>query len=149
MRNEQRIAVMEVLGGASEMSLATLRPDGWPQATIVTFISDGLDLYFATHPKAQKSANIAADGRVSATVALPHGDAREIRALSMAALAERVTDPGELSQVASLAEKRFPDSWPSRAGFEALAIFRLRPAVISLLDYRKGFGWTELIDCAG
>ena len=28
------------------MTIATVRPDGWPQATTVGYVSDGLDLYF-------------------------------------------------------------------------------------------------------
>ena len=28
------------------MTVATLRPDGWPQATTVGYVNDGLTLYF-------------------------------------------------------------------------------------------------------
>ena len=148
MRAEQRLAILEILESVSEMTLATLRPDGWPQATVVTFLNDGLQLFFATHPKAQKAANIAHDERVSATITLPGRGPREIHALSLAARAERVTDPGVLAHVERLAARRFPGSWASNAGFDELAVFRLKPHVISLLDYRKGFGWTELIEVA-
>jgi hypothetical protein len=28
------------------MSLATVRPDGWPQATLVSYVNEGIILYF-------------------------------------------------------------------------------------------------------
>ena len=30
------------------MTIATLRPDGWPQATTVGYANEGLNLYFLT-----------------------------------------------------------------------------------------------------
>lgn len=50
------------------MTLATLRPDGWPQATTVGYASEGLTLYFLCSRDSQKAANIARDNRVSLTI---------------------------------------------------------------------------------
>jgi len=41
------------------MTLATLRPDGWPQATTVGYVNDGLTLYFLCGLDSQEPANIA------------------------------------------------------------------------------------------
>ncbi len=46
------------------MTIATLRPDGWPQATTVGYVSEGLDLYFLCGPNSQKAHNLAVDDRV-------------------------------------------------------------------------------------
>jgi nitroimidazol reductase NimA-like FMN-containing flavoprotein (pyridoxamine 5'-phosphate oxidase superfamily) len=47
------------------MAIATIRPDGWPQATMVGYANDDLLLYFVISRTSQKFANIARDNRVS------------------------------------------------------------------------------------
>jgi len=39
--------ILEQLKTHHNMSLATVRPDGYPQATTVAYANDGLTLYFA------------------------------------------------------------------------------------------------------
>lgn len=77
------------------MTLATLRPDGWPQATTVGYGNDGLTIYFLCGPESQKAANLARDNRVSLTIDHDMPQVMEITGLSMAARAEAVTDPAE------------------------------------------------------
>lgn len=36
------------------MTIATLRPDGWPQATTVGYAHDGVTLYSCAVPKARR-----------------------------------------------------------------------------------------------
>lgn len=148
MTPQQKAQILSILDGARDLTVATLRPDGWPQATTVSFVNDWLDIYFGASATSQKAANIARDGRVSATVSLPYRSWDEIRALSLAARAERVTDAAEVQNVAALVLKKFPEIGKYVKGdpIEGLAVFRLRPVVFSLLDYRKEFGWTELIE---
>ena len=73
-----------------------------------------------------------------------------ITGLSMAARAQRVTDPHEAERALELLLHRYseqqsiPGPMPRR---EALCIFRVTPEVISVLDYSKGFGHTELVRC--
>jgi nitroimidazol reductase NimA-like FMN-containing flavoprotein (pyridoxamine 5'-phosphate oxidase superfamily) len=43
------------------MTIATLRPDGWPQATTVGYVNKGLTLYFLCGLDSQKAANLARD----------------------------------------------------------------------------------------
>ena len=38
--------IVEILDRERIMTLATVRPDGWPQATTVGYVNDGLSLYF-------------------------------------------------------------------------------------------------------
>ena len=49
------------------MTIATNRPDGWPQATTVGYVNDGLTIYFLCSPQSQKAANIAPDADAMAT----------------------------------------------------------------------------------
>ncbi len=74
------------------MTVATLRPDGWPQATTVGYVNEGLTLYFLCGLDSQKAKNLARDNRISLTI-------------------------------------------------------RVTPTVISVLDYSKGFGHTDLVTC--
>lgn len=61
-------------------------------------------------------------------------------------IAERVTDSGELDRVQQLMLAKFPEITQFGADADAgLAIFRVTPQVISVLDYTKGFGHTELV----
>ena len=50
------------------MTIATLRPDGWPQATTVGYVNEGLTLYFLCGLDSQKAADdyIAADNPYAA-----------------------------------------------------------------------------------
>src|SRR5262249_9403730 len=46
-------------------TLATLRPDGWPQATTVGYAHEGLTLSLLCGPESQKVAKLARDDRMS------------------------------------------------------------------------------------
>jgi nitroimidazol reductase NimA-like FMN-containing flavoprotein (pyridoxamine 5'-phosphate oxidase superfamily) len=129
------------------MTLATLRPDGWPQATTVGYGNDGLTIYFLCGPDSQKARNLARDNRVSLTIDDDTGQVMAIEGLSMAARADVVTDPSEAEKALQLMIQRYPPQevplpMPNAA---ELRIFRLTPIVISVLDYSKGFGHTDLV----
>jgi general stress protein 26 len=61
-----RPKILKLLDQHRLMTLATNRPDGWPQAT-VGYVKDGLTLYFPGSLKSQKAVNLARDSRVSLT----------------------------------------------------------------------------------
>ena len=138
--------IVAILSGANDMTIATVRPDGYPQATTVGFVNDGVKIYFGTSADSQKARNIALCDKVSLTVALPYNRWEEIQALSMGGRAARVADPKEMARVGRLILKKFPqgaDFGPNEA--DSIAIFSISPEVVSVLDYRKGFGHTELV----
>lgn len=142
--------IFELLEGHRTMSLATLRPDGWPHATTVGFAHDGLTLYFLCGPDSQKASNLALDDRVSLTIDRDTPQVMEIAGLSMAAHAQRVVDPGEMEQALRLLMRRYPEQHSLPLPMpepQSVAIFRVKPVVISVLDYSKGFGHTELVNC--
>ena len=146
-----RSKILSILDQHRDMSLATLRPDGWPQATTVGFAHDGLTLYFLCAPESQKAANIARDNRVSLTIDHDTPQVMEITGLSMAAKAEVVDDPDEAARALNMIMARYapqvsmPMVTPPRP--EDVKIFRVIPTVISVLDYSKGFGHTDLVAC--
>lgn len=130
------------------LTLATLRPDGYPQATIVAFAHDGLDLYVAVDAASQKAKNIRRNGKVSVAVGRDHRDWGRIRALSMAAHAQVLKKRAEIERAQALLGERFPQmkAMGEADGYEGWAFLRIAPLVVSMLDYTQGFGHTELVD---
>ena len=126
------------------MTIATNRPDGWPQATTVGYVNDDLTLYSLCSPQSQKAANLARDSRVSLTIDHDVSDPMAITGLSMAALAQPVTDQSEVAKAMNLIVTRYPEyaAFPMPKP-EEIVVYRVLPKVISILDYSKGFGHTD------
>ena len=128
------------------MAIATVRPDGWPQATMVGYANEGILLYFAISRESQKFGNIAADDRVSIVIGRDFHDPRTIKALSIAARASEVRDPTQRQRALALLLERHP-------GLKALepppsdhsAVMRANPEIITILDYSRGFGHADLL----
>ena len=150
MNESIRQKILSVLDQHRIMTISTLRPDGWPQATTVGYANDGLTLYFLCGPDSQKATNLARDDRVSLTVDHDIPQVMEITGLSMAANAQVVTDPAEVKKVMGMLMSKYPQQqsiplpMPSPGD---IRIFRVTPKVISVLDYTKGFGHTDLVTC--
>lgn len=143
--------IVELLDSHRIMTIATLRPDGWPQATVVGYVNEGLTLYFLCGLDSQKAANIARDERVSITVASDPDDVMRITGLSMAARAHPVLDPAEAARIIALLPSRYPQQtvplpFPMPTP-EQVRIVRVQPTVVSVLDYTQGFGHTDLVEC--
>lgn len=133
-------------------TVATLRPDGWPQATTVGYVSEGLTLWFLCGRESQKARNLALDNRVSITIDHDTPDIMSITGLSMAARAHRVSDRAEAQKAIGMMPLKYPDAPPLKAGMtmptpDDVALFRVVPEVISVLDYTKGFAHTDLVTC--
>src|SRR5215213_434143 len=94
-----RKKILTLLDQHRIMTIATLRPDGWPQATTVGYVNEGLTLYFLCGLDSQKAANLARDDRVSLTIDHDTADIMAISGLSMAGHARAVTDPAEASKI--------------------------------------------------
>lgn len=145
-----RKKILMILDQHKIMTIATLRPDGWPQATTVGYANEGLTLYFLCGKESQKAANLARDDRVSLTIDHDTPQVMEITGLSMAARARIVTDRAEAEKALRLLMLKYPEqsSLPlpmPRA--EDVSLVRMTPVVISVLDYTKGFGHTDLVTC--
>jgi PPOX class probable F420-dependent enzyme len=150
MNEEIRKKILTLLDQHRNMTIATLRSDGWPQATTVGYANDGLTLYFLCDPDSQKAAHLARDDRVSLTIDDDTPQVMEITGLSMAARAQLVDDPAEAEKALRLLMLKYPEqkSLPLPMPTPAdVRIFRLTPTVVSVLDYTKGFGHADLVSC--
>ncbi|MBR0764474.1 pyridoxamine 5'-phosphate oxidase family protein [Bradyrhizobium japonicum] len=145
-----RRTILRLLDQHRTMRIATLRPDGWPQVTTVGYANEGFVIYFLCGANSQKAANLAMDDRVSLAVDDDPAQVLDIVGLSMAARARLVTDPAEFEKALRLLISRYPNQkgldLPMPKASE-ICVFRLTPTIISLLDYSKGFGHTDLIAC--
>lgn len=140
--------IVDLLDRHRIMSLATLRPDGWPQATTVGFVNEGLSIYFLCGLDSQKAQNLAQDDRVSLTINDDPEDVMQITGLSMAGHAQPVEDHAEAARLIALMPPRYPNAPPLPMPMptpDQVRIFRVTPSVISVIDYSKGFSHTDLV----
>jgi len=144
-----RRKILKLLDEHRIMTVATLRPDGWPQATTVGYVNEGLALYFVCGPESQKARNLARDDRISLTIDHDESNIMAITGLSMAAHAEIVDDEAKVAEILGQFPVKYPgQSLPGPMPDPAdVRVFRLTPKVISVLDYSKGFGHADLVVC--
>lgn len=150
MDESMKQKIQSLLDGHRIMTIATLRPDGWPQATTVGYVNEGLTLWFLCGRDSQKATNLAMDDRVSITIDHDTPDIMSITGLSMAARAHPVTDPTEARRRIGMLPLKYPDATPQTAAMkmpepEEVALFRVEPLLVSVLDYTLGFGHADLV----
>ena len=128
------------------MAISTIRPDGWPQTTIVGYAHDDLLIYFIVSRQSQKFANIERDDRVSIALGGDFHDPATIKALSIAAHASEVRDERQRKRAVDMLLDRHP-------GLRKLeppdpthsAVMRAYPAIVTILDYSAGFGHADVL----
>jgi nitroimidazol reductase NimA-like FMN-containing flavoprotein (pyridoxamine 5'-phosphate oxidase superfamily) len=133
-----------ILNANQIMSIATVRPDGWPQNTIVGYANEGFRLYFLIYRTSQKFKNIAHDDRVSIAVGHEPTELSDVKAVYAGCKASEVTDLGEKSRAWMLLAARHPsltDLAPPQTDEVATMVAECR--YVSVLDYSKALGHTE------
>lgn len=137
---------LKIIGEHRVLTLATLRPDGWPQATTVGYASEGMTIYFLCAAESQKAANLAACNKVSLTIGDDSDDMLGLKGLSMAATAEFVADPIRGREIFKKLIEKYPAAKDlPEPEFGTVRYVRLTPKVISILDYAKGFGHADTL----
>jgi len=139
--------ILEVLQSHHTMALATIRPDGYPQATTVYYIHDEFTLYFAVDAASQKAGNIKLNNKVSVAIATEDQDFYKLRGFSISGIATRVVDERRAEELSLRLFRAFPQSKrfvPEDP--KQLAVFEITPVAVSLVDYTSGFGKTYLIE---
>ncbi len=135
---------LQILDDNRIMSIATVRPDGWPQSTIVGYANEGWRLYFLIYRTSQKFENISHDNRISVSVGHEPRQLREIKAVYAGCHAREVTNIRERSHAWELLAKRHPnltDLAPPQNDQVATMVAECRH--VSVLDYSQGLGHTE------
>jgi nitroimidazol reductase NimA-like FMN-containing flavoprotein (pyridoxamine 5'-phosphate oxidase superfamily) len=124
------------------MAISTVRPDGWPQTTIVGYANVGLALYFLIFRSSQKFANIQRDDRISIAVGEEPRDVSELNAVYAGAHASEVTAQEERKDAWRLLKQRHPNL----AAFDLpdpaeAAVMRAECKYVSVLDNRVKSGF--------
>ena len=146
MKPAHRKFILKQLKQHNIMSLATARADGYPQATTVGYANDGLDLYFCCDRVSQKVRNLRRSPKVSLTIDQDSKNWVRIKGLSMGARARVLSKPGEITRAFELLARKFPQMRKvPKEDLAATAFVKVTPKVISVLDYSKGFGHTDLV----
>ncbi|HVZ03622.1 pyridoxamine 5'-phosphate oxidase family protein [Hyphomicrobium sp.] len=147
MEETKRAIILNLLAHHNIMTLATIRPDGFPQAATVYYVNTGFTLYFGTEATSQKAGNIALNNKVSAAIASETENAYKLKALSLSGRATKIADPARAHELQLLlfkavpAAKRFAPAESNR-----LFIYSITPVAISLGDYAAGYGKTFLYE---
>jgi len=126
------------------MAISTVRPDGWPQTTIVGYANRGFGLVFLIYRTGQKWANIQLDDRISIAVASEPLDLDGLQAVYAGAHAKEVIDNDDRQEAwrqlmqrhSNLAGAQIPDA--SEGVF-----MRARCKYVSVLDFTQGLGHRE------
>jgi uncharacterized protein YhbP (UPF0306 family) len=145
MDDATRTIILNLLARHNIMTLATIRPDGFPQATTVYYVNDDFILYFATDRASQKAGNLALNDKVSVAIASETANAYKLKALSLSGRAIKIIEPARALDLqlrlfkAVPAAKRFA---PIES--KQLVAYSIAPVAISLVDYATGYGRTFL-----
>jgi nitroimidazol reductase NimA-like FMN-containing flavoprotein (pyridoxamine 5'-phosphate oxidase superfamily) len=133
-----------ILNSNKIMTVATVRRDGWPQATIVGYANEGFRLYFLIYRTSQKFENITRDRRVAIAVGQEPAELRQIKAVYAGCEVHEVTDTREKSRAWGLLAERHPnltDLAPPEDSEVATMVAECR--YLSVLDYSQGLGHAE------
>jgi pyridoxine/pyridoxamine 5'-phosphate oxidase len=131
MEQALRDQVIDMMQAVNHMTLATIRADGFPQATTVTFANDGLNILFGCREHSQKAANLMRNQKVSAAISLPFTTWDQIRALSIGGIAHRITDKSEAMAISRVLLQRSPESAEfAQYAMVGVALFKIVPKVI-------------------
>jgi general stress protein 26 len=136
---------LQILAENRVMAVATLRPDGWPQATMVGYMHDGLTLYFAIARGSQKLANIQHDARISIAIGRHEANGPDLRGLSMAAEAVEVTDADEVRRLNAILFDRYPEQAVFAPRGASVAVMKATPLVLSVIDPHSGLDPAALL----
>ena len=150
MKKETEHFILDILADHYFLTLATVRDDGYPQATTVAYANDGFKIYFVTGPECQKVHNIKRCNKISLTVDRECENWMHIKALSMGGTATILSEPDDIQKAWTCLEAKFPDiqEWGASEDISTAAFVEITPQVISVLNYEKGFGHTELVSVA-
>lgn len=135
---------VKILNSHRIMSISTIRPDGWPQTTIVGYANAGFEIFFLIFRASQKFTNIQRDDRISIAVTTDPADLSDLKAVYAGAHAREMTDPGQREKAWRLLMQRHSNL----AGFQLpdageAAFMQATCKYVSMLDFSQGLGHGE------
>jgi len=133
-----------ILDSHKQMAISTVRPDGWPQTTIVGYANEGWTLYFMIFRSSQKFQNIAKDNRVSIAVSGEAGSLGDIKAVYAGAYASELIGQADRESAWAILTQRHPNLTDFGLPDDSqTALMQAKCKYVSTLDYAKGIGHSE------
>jgi hypothetical protein len=137
-------AAIGILDSHRIMSISTIRPDGWPQTTIVGYANEGYDIFFLIFRSSQKFANILRDERVSIAIGKEPRSLNELKAVYAGARAAEMIYGKQRDYAWKLLEHRHQNLVDFGApDLTETALMRASCQHVSVLDFSQGLGHTE------
>ena len=133
-----------ILNNYRMMAISTVRPDGWPQTTMVGYVNRGFEVFFLIFRSSQKYANLQHDDRVSIAIAPEPTRLEDLRAVYAGGHAREITAQRDREEVWRLLMQRDSnlDGFKIPEATEA-AFMRMTCKYISVLDFGQGIGHRE------
>ena len=144
-----RDKAVRILDQNRVMAISTIRPDGWPQTTLVGYANQDIFIYFVVSRQSQKFANMMRDDRISLAVGQDFHKPTSILAISAAARASEVSDAKQRGELVQLIRARHPGlKMLESPVFGDAAVIRAHPSILTISDYSKGFGHADVLTVA-
>jgi general stress protein 26 len=150
-REQLKTTIVEYLRKHYGGTLATAREDGSPQASGITYVSDGLLIYFAMDPQSYKKMNVDRNPEVGVAIFKDYYRWDKARGVQLGGKCEIVTDQDEIAKIEGLMVEKYPwvvtyagvMEWAAKVG--PVPYYRITPTTIAYLDYQRfGFNGYEV-----
>lgn len=145
--------IFQIYKNSKDLTIATVRADGWPQANIVGFVNIGLELYIETYKTSSKMINIERDPRVSITMIPNYNKLNDVLSLSLAGQIEKVIDENIINSFHNLLFQKYPElkdstyeNGESVYPDPDLIVCRFKPILGSIIDYTKNMGFADFVE---
>ena len=152
-RSELEATIVDYLTHHYGGTLSTVREDGTPQASGISYVSDGLHLYFGMDPDSQKKRNVDRNPNVGMAIFKDYYHLEKIKAVHLAGRCEVTNDEQEIARAGALFLEKFPAlgeftgmaEWAERVG--PIPFYKITPKLIAYMDYEKfGFNRYEVLE---
>ncbi len=137
-------------------TMSTVREDGCPQSSGITYVNQGLTLYFGMDPESDKKRNVDRNPNVGFAIFKDYKRFDQTKAVQLSGRCEPVTDAEEVGRAGVLFLEKFPgvmeyagmSEWTNAVG--PIPMYRIVPRLIAYLDYQRyGFNRYQVLECDG
>ena len=132
---EVPVEVLSYLSDHSTLTLATASPSGLPHAATLVYVNDGLTLYFCTRPETLTARHIEQNPAVSFAIDEYDPDWSKTKGIQGSGEGQVLLSAGEISQVVSLFQRKFPRLTDSRT--TNLSFYRITPTSVQFIDNER------------
>jgi len=141
MMDDLRRRVADYLARHTTLTLATVGPDGAPQAAPLFYASDEtLALVFVSAPDSHHSLNLARNPAAAAGIYDEVWDWQAIRGVQIEGRVERL-EGAERERAWALYQAKYPFVAAFAGQVAQSAFYRLRPRWLRYIDNSVAFGW--------